>query len=189
MLIRTVLRTPYSSVVCCLHGIGYTFPLKDCLQSMGAVRREGVMVAERIEQGSGEELAGWMHPTGEWGMRGTPSRKGLTIEDVDQGSYGPIYDTSRNATMRKRGAAARPDAPRVGHRWEPKAESWSASVAMLYEEATLRQWSSATDIPWDQLTQLPDDLELAMCQLCTFLTQVEFIAADLPGRWLQYISP
>ncbi|HZQ37043.1 MAG TPA: ferritin-like domain-containing protein, partial [Dehalococcoidia bacterium] len=30
--------------------------------------------------------------------------------------------------------------------------------------------------------------ELAMCQLCTFLTQVEFIAADLPGRYLPQIS-
>jgi hypothetical protein len=147
------------------------------------------MVTERVESGAGAEVTGWLHPTGEWGMRGTPSRKGLTIEDVDQGSYGPIYDISPNATMRQRGAAARPNTPRVGHRWESKTESWSASVAMLYEEATLRQWSSATDIPWDQLTELPDDLELAMCQLCTFLTQVEFIAADLPGRWLQYISP
>jgi hypothetical protein len=91
--------------------------------------------------------------------------------------------------MRQRGAAARGNTPRAGHHWEDKKEVWSASVAMLYEEATLRQWSSATDIPWDQLQPLSDDLELAMCQLCTFLTQVEFIAADLPGRWLQYISP
>jgi len=59
---------------------------------------------------------------------------------------------------------------------------------MLYEEAQQRQWSSARDIPWDQLTELPDDLELAMCQFCTFLTQVEFIAGDLPGRYLPQIS-
>ena len=28
---------------------------------------------------------------------------------------------------------------------------------MLYEEAVQRQWSSATDIPWDELRPLPDD--------------------------------
>ena len=49
-----------------------------------------------------------------------------------------------------------------------------------YEEAVARQWSSARDIPWDELKPLPDDLERAMCQLCTFLTEVEFIAADAP---------
>ena len=23
-----------------------------------------------------------------------------------------------------------------------------------------------------------------MCQLCTFLTEVEFIAGDIPGKWI-----
>ena len=148
------------------------------------------MVTERLDtSGTADAITGWVHPTGEWGMRATPGRKGLTIEDVDQGSYAPVLDLSQNYTMRQRGAAARPNAPRTGHPWPEKAEVWSASVAMLYEEACLRQWSSATDIPWNELKPLPDDLELAMCQLCTFLTQVEFIAADLPGRWLKYISP
>ncbi|MBI2759843.1 MAG: ferritin-like domain-containing protein [Chloroflexi bacterium] len=147
------------------------------------------MTAEPMLRSDSAIDTGWMHPTGEWGMKATCSRKGLTIEDVDKGSYGPIYDVSDTATMRQRGAAARPSAPRSGRPWSAKEESWSASVAMLYEEACLRQWSSATDIPWTTLTPLSDEMELAMCQLCTFLTQVEFIAADLPGRWLQYISP
>jgi hypothetical protein len=147
------------------------------------------MVAEKVEQTGADAFTGWIHPSGEWGMRATRSRKGLTLEDIDRGSYAPVLDVSTTTTMRQRGAAPRPAAPRAAHRWASKSETWSASVAMLYEEACLRQWSSATDIPWDQLTPLPDDLELAMCQLCTFLTQVEFIAADLPGRWLQYISP
>jgi hypothetical protein len=149
-----------------------------------------VMATQWLPAQAGEETpTGWLHPTGEWGMRGVPGRKGLTLEEVDRGSYGPELEFSRTATMRQRGVAPRPEAPRVGRRWESKAESWSASVAMLYEEACLRQWSSATDIPWHELKPLPDDMELAMCQLCTFLTQVEFIAADLPGRWLSYISP
>jgi hypothetical protein len=59
---------------------------------------------------------------------------------------------------------------------------------MLYEEAVQRQWSSATDIPWAQLAPLPDEIERAMCQLCTFLTEVEFIAGDTPAQWLPRIS-
>ena len=60
---------------------------------------------------------------------------------------------------------------------------------MLYEEAVQRQWSSATDIPWETLRPLPDDVERAMCQFCTFLTEVEFIAGDIPGQWLPRLSP
>jgi len=35
---------------------------------------------------------------------------------------------------------------------------------------------------------LPEDLELAMSQLCTFLTQVEFIAGDVPGMYAPNVS-
>jgi hypothetical protein len=59
---------------------------------------------------------------------------------------------------------------------------------MLYEEATQRQWSSARDIPWDTLEELPDEMERAMCQLCTMLTEVEFIAGDVPGQWMPFVS-
>jgi hypothetical protein len=131
----------------------------------------------------------WLDPGTETGLDVAPSRRGLSLEDVDKGSYGDPAERSYVATMRQRGAAARTNSPRVLRRWDAKAEAWSASAALLYEEAQARQWSSATDIPWDTLAPLPDDLELAMCQLCTFLTQVEFVAADLPTRFMQYISP
>ena len=131
----------------------------------------------------------WLNPGTERGIAARPGRKGLTLEEINVGSYGDVPAISRNYTVRPRGAAARPGAPRTGFHWDARSESWSSSIAMLYEEAVARQWSSATDIPWDQLTPLPDELERAMCQLCTFLTQVEFIAGDLPGRWIKYISP
>ncbi|MHB8577581.1 MAG: ferritin family protein, partial [Dehalococcoidia bacterium] len=134
-------------------------------------------------------LLDWLDPGTETGLRVQPSRRGLSLEDVDKGSYGDPPDSSFVPGMRQRGAAARPAIPRVARRWDAKAEAWSASAAMLYEEAQARQWSSATDIPWATLQPLPDDLELAMCQLCTFLTQVEFVAADLPGRFMPFISP
>ncbi|MER3420657.1 MAG: hypothetical protein C4290_09120 [Chloroflexota bacterium] len=137
---------------------------------------------------SGLDL-GWLRVDSERGITARPGRKGLTLEEINRGSYGEVPDTSRNYTLKPRGAARRLSKPRTGVTWDAKSEVWSASIAMLYEEAIARQWSSATDIPWEQLTPLPDDLERAMCQLCTFLTQVEFIAGDLPGRWIRSISP
>src|SRR3990167_4693508 len=59
---------------------------------------------------------------------------------------------------------------------------------MLYEEGLQRQWSSATDIPWQEMPEISEDLELAMSQLCTFLTQVEFIAGDVPGMYAPNVS-
>ena len=90
--------------------------------------------------------------------------------------------------MLPRGAAARDAVPRVGYLLREKADTWSKNASMLYEEAVQRQWSSATDIPWEELTPLPDRVERAMCQFCTFLTEVEFIAGDVPSQWLPKIS-
>jgi hypothetical protein len=134
---------------------------------------------------------GWLESRTEKGIAAKPGKHGLTVEEIQAGSYGDIPLETKNYTLRPRGAAAFPGVGRLGLRWGEKAQSWSQSVTLLYEEAQQRQWSSATDIPWQELRDnpLPDDLELAMAQLCTFLTQVEFIAGDVPGRWVSHISP
>ncbi len=130
----------------------------------------------------------WLEPGTEWGMRATPGRRGLTIDEINQGSYGEQPERSDAWTLRPRGAAARPAAPRMGYYVREKADIWSQNASLLYEEAVQRQWSSATDIPWETLQPLPDRVERAMCQFCTFLTEVEFIAGDVPGKWLGQIS-
>ena len=131
----------------------------------------------------------WLDAATARGHSATPGRRGLTLDEINQGVYGVIPESSDNGSARPRGAARRADTPRTGLHWSERNEVWASTIGMLYEEAVARQWSSATDIPWQELTPLPDDIERAMCQLCTFLTQVEFIAGDLPGRWIRYISP
>jgi hypothetical protein len=44
--------------------------------------------------------------------------------------------------------------------------------------------TATRDIPWGDLVELDDDVEHAMCQLCTVLCEVEMIAADLPAKWM-----
>ena len=133
----------------------------------------------------------WLEAKTEKGMAAKPGKHGLTVEEIQAGSYGDVPFETRNYNLRPRGAAPWPGAGRLGLRWSEKSQTWSQSVTLLYEEAQQRQWSSATDIPWQELRDnpLPDDLEMAMAQLCTFLTQVEFIAGDVPGRWVSHISP
>ncbi len=118
----------------------------------------------------------------------TPSKKGMTLADINLGRYSAEARGAGDMTFRLRGAIPRPNAQRFGPNYQSKADVWAENCLMLYEEAVQRQWSSARDIPWDTLEPLPDDIERAMCQLCTMLTEVEFIAGDVPGQWLPFVS-
>ncbi|MEX2237157.1 MAG: ferritin-like domain-containing protein [Dehalococcoidia bacterium] len=131
----------------------------------------------------------WLDLSQAWGIQAKPGRRGLTLDDINIGAYGEAAPSTQNFGFAPRGVARRPEAPRVSVSYQEKADVWSKNATLLYEEAVQRQWSSATDIPWEDLTPLSDDLEQAMCQYCTFLTEVEFIAGDVPGQWLPKISP
>ena len=96
-----------------------------------------------------------------------------------------LLDESPNQTQRTRGAIPRSGVPQYSaYTFRDKKEVWGYNLTKLYQEAVSRQWSSATDIPWETLRPLPDDIEAAQCQLATFFAQVEFVAADVPGRFI-----
>ena len=121
---------------------------------------------------------------------GTEENGGFLLQNADSGPFDQTPDFSDNMTGRPRGALKRPDAPRVGnYPVRTKSDVWLRNGAQLYEEAVQRQWSSSTDIPWHTLEALPDEIERAECQLTTFLTEVEFVAGDVPGKWIAYTTP
>lgn len=132
----------------------------------------------------------WLNLDTEWGVNAEPGRKGLTLQQINKSLYGDIPATSTDNSARPRGAAP-PEgaAPRMTP-WVlgDATETFSESAGLLYDEAVSRQWSSATDIPWDTMDDLPEDIERAMAQFCTSLTEVEFIAGDVPGKWLPRIA-
>lgn len=133
----------------------------------------------------------WMHanPAG-WGTKPAASPGGLTLTDINVGPYGVIPERgSIHGSMAPRGAEVPPETPSLGcYDIDEKAIVWADNAAELYEEAVARQWSSARDVPWDRLEELPDEIERAVCQLCTQLTEVEFIAGDMPAKWLWHIN-
>lgn len=148
-------------------------------------------VLHQLETQEGDAPAidlSWMTPGTEWGVRARPGKRGLTLDEVNVGSYGSVPPETDSQTMRPRGAASRDGVPHIGYYIRDAGSVWSHNATLLYEEAVQRQWSSATDIPWRDIEPLPDDIEYAMCQLCTFLTEVEFIAGDTPSQWLPRIS-
>jgi len=132
----------------------------------------------------------WMDQMGEWGIKAKPGKRGLTLAEIQIGEYGELPETTDNMTGRPRGATRRPEAYRVGaYGVRNLSEIWLENATFLYEEALQRQWSSATDIPWHTIEPLPDDIEEAECLLCTFFNEVEFVAGDVPARWIAKTSP
>ncbi|MCP3853611.1 MAG: ferritin-like domain-containing protein [Actinomycetia bacterium] len=120
----------------------------------------------------------------EWGIHPKPSARGLTMMDIAVGSYGDIPEHPVHRAMAARGSDMSGDTPDMGYILNAKSDVWADNVTELYEEAVARQWSATRDIPWTELQELPSDLEHAMCQLCTTLSEIEMIASDLPAKWM-----
>ena len=148
-------------------------------------------MSEAVDTANDYELdLGWMDRTGPWNTQASQGKNGLTLADIQIGEYGNPPDESDNQTGRPRGAASRDSTYRIGaYAVRSKSEIWLDNASFLYEEALQRQWSSATDVPWHTIKPLPDDVEQAECQLATFLTEVEFVAGDVPARWVSLTTP
>ncbi|MGQ4808561.1 hypothetical protein NKDENANG_01946 [Candidatus Entotheonellaceae bacterium PAL068K] len=145
--------------------------------------------AYREKLRNGEYDLSWMTVDSEWGIKATPSQRGLTLDDINVGSYGVIPQKGASDSFAPRGADFHAEElPKMGYTLNTKGEAWADNMGKLYEEAVARQWSSTRDIPWHTLAPLPSDMEHAMSQLCTFFTEVEFIAGDVPGFWLSQIN-
>ncbi|MBI1885757.1 MAG: hypothetical protein HYS09_05530 [Chloroflexi bacterium] len=130
----------------------------------------------------------WMKVPTEWGIRVRPGKKGLTVGALNVGTYGDIPDYWPYQTEMPRGAYPIPGVPAMGYTIYEKAELWSDNAADLYEEAIQRRWRPATDIPWESIEPLPDEIERAMCQLCTFFCEKALLAGDTVGKWLPEMS-
>lgn len=120
-------------------------------------------------------------------------KRGLTYEDCNVGSYG--YDRMpevirHNYSMAPRGSELWGKLPDLGYTVNRKSDVWSDNVVALYEEAKTRRWAPAIDIAWDELakTPLPEPLEVAMAQLCTFLQECATVAMTVSSRWIYVIN-
>ena len=65
---------------------------------------------------------------------------------------------------------------------------WAPQVASLYEEAIRDHWVSATAVPWETLTPLPQHEELAIDQLCTNWSEQSHNGLECISKWLEEIS-
>jgi hypothetical protein len=147
---------------------------------------------ERIQQavatGAPALDLSWMHVPTEWGIRARPGKKGLTVSAINVGSYADIPDQWPYQTEMPRGAHPIPGVPAMGYSIYEKVGLWADNAADLYEEAIQRRWRPATDVPWDSVQPLPDEIERSLCQLCTHLCEKALLAGDVVGKWLPEMS-
>jgi hypothetical protein len=147
--------------------------------------------AERLARG--QYSLEWLNTDeANWGRRAKPSSRGLTFADINTvKGYGdvPAHVVWRNFAARGSVRDRYRDEMPVNDNYDvlDSIDVWADNVNTLYEEAKARQWNATRDIPWEELAPLPDDLEKATCQMCTFLTEVEFIAGDFPAKWMYRI--
>ena len=144
---------------------------------------------EFMAQGGAPQLdLSWMYVPTEWNTRARPTKHGLTLEAINIGRYGEIPDEWPYQTEMPRGAVPIAGVESMGYSIFQKQEVWADNCARLYEEAIQRRWRPATDVPWATIEPLPDDVERAICQICTHISEKEQMEADVLGRWEPDIS-
>jgi hypothetical protein len=129
-----------------------------------------------------------MYTPTEWGTRAKPTKKGLTLEAINIGKYGEVPDRWENQTEMPRGAVAIEGVEGMGYSIYEKQELWADNAGDLYEEAIQRRWRPATDNDLASLQTLPDDLERAICQLCTHFSEKAQLEADMLAKWEPELS-
>lgn len=135
------------------------------------------------------DTTAWGKP--DWGIR-VPARDGFGIDlrDCFIGQAGQVPDeASAHWGLAQRGSVIDPSTPPFDFPFNKKVEVWTENIADLVEQAKLGQWNAATAISWHDLKPLPADVEQAVCQVCTFMIQNEYLALYLPAKLLTKVDP
>lgn len=88
-----------------------------------------------------------------------------------------------------RGARVEAGGPEFAFTLREKREVWAQGLSNIYKQAVANQWAAARDIPWDSLPKLAEEVEAAVGQIMTFLTENEFAALYVPARFIPRIHP
>lgn len=146
------------------------------------------IVAKILRTVSGQLELDWMKRVGEPAAFRPSDSRGLTLDDINQGGYGPdkLPEVIRhNFSMAPRGALIPPGLPSLGYRVNRKSDVWADVAASLFEESKSRRWAPARDVPWGALDTPTHDenRESALRQLATSLISVGLVTCDVAASW------
>ncbi len=118
-----------------------------------------------------------------------PGPKGMRLRDVENEHTLDVPDIWPYVNDTPRGAVAS-TFPQLaaGYSIFDKVSVWSDNAIDLYEDAIYDRWSSATTLPWDTMSPLPDMAEAALDQVCTELSEQAYLDVQVLSSWLERIS-
>ena len=88
-----------------------------------------------------------------------------------------------------RGALVEAGGPEFGFALDDRRAVWTDAAAGIYRQAVASQWDPATAVEWDAPFELPDEVEVAVVQVMTYLIENENAALVVPARFLGQIHP
>jgi TusA-related sulfurtransferase len=88
-----------------------------------------------------------------------------------------------------RGALVERGGPPVTYQLIREEQVWADLAPRLYAQAAAAQWDPAAAVPWQAEFEVPDEIEVAVIQVMTFLIENEQAALVLPARFLTRIHP
>lgn len=142
----------------------------------------------------GEDLALWCRTQGlgyerHWGTPVTHRVQKGPATPVVHSPCAVVESADPSWGLAPRGATIEAGGPQFGFPLKNKRDIWAHNLSSIYRQAVANQWSAARDIPWSQLPKLPLELEQAVRQIMTFLTENEFAALYVPARFIPRIHP
>jgi TusA-related sulfurtransferase len=142
-----------------------------------------------------EQLAAWCRKEG----LSYESKQGVAgLHRIQSAGAAPLIITSRTRIsetaepcwgLAPRGARVESGGPEFGFTLRQKRDVWARGLSTIYAQAAANQWSASRDIPWNELPQLTPEVEGAVAQIMTFLTENEFAALYVPARFIPRIHP
>jgi TusA-related sulfurtransferase len=142
-----------------------------------------------------EQLAAWCRKEGH---RCEPALGVAGVYRIQSGGLAPSIATSRMQVcetadpawgLAPRGARVESGGPDFGFTLRQKRDVWARELNTIYGQAAANQWSVGRDVPWEKLPKLPVEVEHAVAQIMTFLTENEFAALYVPARFIPRIHP
>ena len=119
-----------------------------------------------------------------------PSENGLLLEQINAGTYGVVPDRWPYENDTPRGSTPlRGQHLPANYSIYDKSEVWADGLDALYEEAVQDRWAPSTDLDWSEgLTDLPEEMERAVCQLATVYSNHGLIEQKILAKRVEEIS-